>query len=212
MRWIDVAGLPGSGKSAICNPIWPAKIYKTGTLAKMQPGTDEFYPSEWSEFLTHVDGLISKMSIRLDAIITRRLTDQAFSKMALVSKIKNSKIFMQTAFVQRILGIGYRLFDPEGIAEYLRLMPVSLGVALLDADDETLRWRNINRCNGNCGKNFSFMITPQMREVMDIIRRGVRERGVPLLELDTTRPADENIRNLLAFAHSAARLADSRAA
>ena len=129
--------------------------------------------------------------------------------MALVSTINKPKVFIQTAFIQRLLGIGWRLFDPEGFAQYLRLMPVSVGVALLDADDETIRWRNIKRRNVTRGKDFSFMITPRIREVMDIIRHGLRERGIPLLELDTTRPVDDNIKDLLAFADSTAKIADT---
>ena len=196
MQWIDVAGLPGSGKSTICNPLWVPTMFRVG---------DASYPPEWEEFIVYINDLIDMMHQK-EAAGCRQLNHKAFTKMVRVIRTKSSKIFMQTAFVQRGLGIGWRLPKIEDVAGYFRLMPVSIGVAFLDADDDTLRQRNLNR-----GKDYSWMID-RMRNAMGIAHHVLHERGVPLIKLDTTRSVNDNRADLLAFADSTAKAAGSRAA
>lgn len=191
MKWIDVGGLPGSGKSTICNPVWHPRLFRVGNVS---------YPPEWKEFIVCVNSLISKMHPKL-AADCQRLNRIAFTKIARIIRVDNSKIFIQTAFVQRGLGIGWRISHSDDIADFFRLMPVSLGVALLDADNDTLRQRNLNR-----NVNYSYMIKP-MRKAMEVARYILQERGIPLLELNTTRPADDNRAELLAFADRATKAA-----
>jgi hypothetical protein len=190
MQWIDVAGIPGSGKSTICEPLWSYRKFRSGFDA---------YPAEWKEFIACVNRLISRMN-QNKARDCMRLNSKAFSKMARVIRADSPKVFIQTAFAQRGLGIGWRIPYSDDIADFFRLMPVSVGVAFLDADNDTLRQRNLNRAD-----NYSQMIIP-MRRAMEIARDVLHKRGVPVLELNTTRPADDNRAKLLAFADSATKV------
>jgi len=112
-----------------------------------------------------------------------------------VSRLSGERVYIQTGLAQRGLGIGWRLADPEAIAEYFDLMPVSLGVAFLDCDVETLQRRNVAR-----GKDRGYMVQPMVRPLR--IACGVLDdRRVPITVIDTRRSVAECRAHLAEFEH-----------
>jgi len=195
MRWIDVAGAPGVGKSTLMDGFWPPRCIQWD---------EKPYPEEWSEFLMVVDRLLKKIQRHPSIGACKSMIQRSFRKIATVSRMQDDRIYIQTGLVQRGLGIGWRLKDPEDIAAYFEIMPVSIGVAILFADVETVQRRNVER-----GKDRSHMV-PLMERPRQIAVEILRDR-IPLLELDTTRLVNENVADLLAFSDRAAKIAHARA-
>lgn len=156
MNWLDVAGPPGSGKSTICYEFWADKeITSDGELP----------PIEWHDFLNETTRLLGMMAPHqkvfvpelgrcLDFFIPAvRMNLRSWKKMAAVARMPADERgpFMQTGFVQRGLGFGWRLHALGGnlneIRHYFRLMPVSLGVVFLRASRDTIEARNRERLN-----------------------------------------------------------------
>lgn len=197
MLFCDVAGPPGVGKSTLTDKLWPPRCIQWD----MQP-----YPDEWADFLAITDGLLKQIADHPSIGACKSMIQRSFRKIATVSRMQDERVYIQTGLVQRGLGIGWRLKDPEKVAAYFEAMPVSAGVAILFADVETVQRRNVER-----GKDRSYMV-PLMERPREIAVEVLRARDVPLIELDTTRPVSENIRDLLAFADRSARAADTGAA
>jgi len=196
MRWVDVAGPPGVGKSTLMDGLWPPRCI----VFDEKP-----YSEEWSEFLIVTERLLQKIKGHPSFSACKSMIQRSFKKIATVSRMQDDRIYIQTGLVQRGLGIGWRLKDQEEIAAYFEIMPVSLGVAVLHAPVDLVQKRNVDR-----NKDRSHMV-PLMERPREIAIEILRDR-TPLLELDTMRPVNDNIRDLLAFADRTARLADSRAA
>lgn len=188
MRWLDVAGPPGVGKSTLCDALWPPDAIVPD---------DQPFPEEWSAFLKCTDRLLEKVSGHPSYHACRSMIGRSFRKMATVSRMAGEQVYIQTGFAQRGLGLGWRLKDTALVAEYFALMPVSVGVALLKADVVTVQRRNVER-----GKDRSFMV-PIMEPVMAIAAETLKARGVPLIELDTREPVARNIDVLHRFAADA---------
>lgn len=131
------------------------------------------------------------------------MMERSFTKMAAVARMEGEGPYIQTGFAQRGLGVGWRLPDPEEVSEFYALMPVSLGVVLLQADVETVQRRNVER-----GKDRSFMV-PLMQRPMEIAEEVLARRGVPLLVLDTRRSVEESKERLRRFACEAMEAADA---
>ena len=191
MRWIDVAGPPGAGKSTLTDELWPPHCISWDGKP---------YPEEWSKFVAVTNRLLKKIQGHPSVDACKSLTQRSFRKIATVSRMQDDRIYIQTGLVQRGLGIGWRLKDPEEVAAYFEVMPVSLGVAILFADIETVQRRNVER-----GKDRSWMV-PLMEKPRQIAIEVLCTR-IPLIELDTTRPINETIAELLAFSGRAARTA-----
>ena len=196
MRWVDVAGPPGVGKSTLMDDLWPPRCITWD---------DKPYPEEWKEFLTVTYDLLHTIRKHPSISPCRSMIERAFMKIATVSRMKGKKIYIQTGLFQRGLGIGWRLKDPEDIAPYFETMPVSIGAVSLFADIETVKKRNVQR-----GKDRSYMVEPmeRPRQIAVEILRG----RIPLIELDTTRPIDESKADLLAFTDQATEADHLRAA
>ena len=191
MRWIDIAGPPGVGKSTLVDDLWPPRCIKWD---------EKPYPKKWSEFLRVTDYLLKKIKGHPSFNACKSMIERSFRKMATVSRMQDDRIYMQTGLVQRGLGIGWRLKDPELIAAYFEIMPLSIGVAILSAPIETVQQRNVKR-----GKDRSHMV-PLMERPRQIAVE-ILSTKIPLIELDTTRPINDNITDLLAFADRAAKAA-----
>jgi len=196
MRWIDVAGAPGVGKSTLVDGLWPPRCIEFD---------EKPYPEEWGRFIAVTNRLLGKIRNHPSVNACKSMIQRSFKKIATISRMKDDRIYIQTGLVQRGLGIGWRLRDQEEIAAYFEAMPLSLGVAVLYAPVEIVQKRNVDR-----DKNRSYMV-PLMERSRQIAVEILRER-IPLIELDTTRLVDDNIRELLAFADSTAKAAYSRAA
>jgi len=196
MRWVDVAGAPGVGKSTLMDGLWPPRCIKFD---------DKPYPKEWKEFLSVTERLLARISNHPSIGACISMTMRSFKKIATISRMKDDRIYIQTGLVQRGLGIGWRLKDQEEITAYFEVMPLSVGVAILSAPVEMVQRRNVKR-----GKDRSHMV-PLMERPRQIAVEILRDR-IPLIELDTRKPANDNIAKLLTFADRAAQIADSRAA
>lgn len=196
MRWIDVAGPPGVGKSTLTDELWPPRCIEWD---------EKPYPKEWDEFLGVTERLLRKIKGHPSINACRSMTQRSFRKMATISRVQDDRIYIQTGLVQRGLGIGWRLDDPEDIREYFEVMPLSIGVVVLTAPIEIVQRRNVER-----GKDRSFMV-PLMERSKQIAIEVLNKR-IPLVELDTTRPVHESKANLSTFSDHAEKVACSRTA
>jgi hypothetical protein len=204
MKAIDVAGPPGCGKSTLCYKIWADKSV---TWDGLPP------PAHWKPFFDELTVLIHLVGDHPSYEAVIRMNDRSAKKMATVERMKapeDKPVFIQTGFVQRILGFGWRFHnmgrDINLIRRALWLMPVSAGVAFLDADLQTLLQRNKDREKNpaTAHENRSFQV-PHMLPAIDIAKEVFRERGVPVLELDVTRSIEVSRAELFGFANQAAR-------
>jgi len=193
MRWIDLAGPPGVGKSTLTDWLWPPRGI---------PWDEKPYPEEWSDFLKVTARLLKKIQHHPSIGACRSMIQRSFRKIATVSRMQDDRTYIQTGLVQRGLGIGWRLDDPEYIEEYFETMPISLGAVILFADVETVQRRNVER-----GKDRSYMV-PLMERPSEIAIEVLQHR-TPLMALDTRRPLNDCLGDLLAFADRAAEAADS---
>jgi hypothetical protein len=219
MNFLDVAGPPGAGKSTICDPIWHHKaIDWDGNLP----------PSSWRPFLDEMTTLFGLIRRHWSFVPAVRMNNRSVRKMATVARmmdvgrqylpvtIRNERgepleyrkhaAYIQTGLVQRGLGFGWRLnqmgADVNLIRRYFWLMPVSIGVAFLEADDATIIARNNARKQvaATAHEDRAFMV-PLMRGAIRIAKEVLHERGVPVLELDVqSQTPDEARGHLLAFA------------
>ena len=177
MKWVDVAGPPGVGKSTLMDGLWPPRCIVWD---------EKPYPEEWGKFLMVTDRLLKKIKGHPSFNACESMIQRSFRKIATVSRMQDDRIYIQTGLVQRGLGIGWRLKYQEEIAAYFEVMPVSIGVAVLFADVETVQQRNVER-----SKDRSHMV-PLMERPRQIAVEVLHDR-IPLIELDTTRPVNDNI-------------------
>ncbi len=207
MLWLDVAGPPGVGKSTLCDPIWgPHDI----------PIKDVLPPSEWHDFcneITRLLGLVQKHSSFVAAV---RMNRRSMRKMASVQKAENlltargpeewdGSTYIQTGFVQRGLGFGWRLndmgIDINELRHFFRLMPVSIGVAMLHSSPETVAERNKARegVKETAHENRAFMV-PLMQPAIELAKECLNERDVPVIEIDTSGDVEASRARLIDFA------------
>lgn len=180
MKWVDVAGCPGSGKSTLCYPMWGDKsvTWDGGAL-----------PSAWIVFSREVKTLFERVRAHPSFSAVLRMNDRTAKKMATVYRMQNDGVFIQTGWMQRILGFGWRLHqmgeDTNLIRAALETMPVSEGVAFLDADLQTLLQRNRDRKNvpQTAHEDRSFQV-PHMLAVIPLAKQVMRERNIPMIEID----------------------------
>jgi len=206
MQWLDVAGPPGVGKSTICDPLWaPHDI----------PIKDIDLPVEWHDFANEVTRLLGLVRDHPSFVAAVRMNRRSMRKMAFVNKAETAagpkewrdrKSYIQTGFVQRGLGFGWRLVDMgkpvEELWHFFRLMPASLGVVFLEADEATLTERNKARetVKETAHENRAFM-APLMKPAIEFAKSALADRGVPVLELRTDeQPIDVTRDSLVAFA------------
>lgn len=197
MRWLDVAAPPGCGKSTLCYPIWGDKSV----------GWDgQLPPAYWRPFLDEITALIGivREHPSIEAVI--RMNDRSAKKMASVERMRDEGTFVQTGLVQRILGFGWRLTDMKRDVNLIRralwLMPVSVGAAFLEADDETIFARNKARESNpaTAHENRSFQV-PLMRPAIAIAKEVLHDRGVPVIDIDVQHQPEAAARyRLLDFA------------
>jgi len=92
--------------------------------------------------------------------------------------------------------------DVNLIRPFFWRMPVSIGVVFLEADDETVIARNKARKEvaATAHEDRAYQV-PLMREPIRIAKEVLRERGIPVLELDVQhQPQDVARAKLLEFA------------
>lgn len=183
MRWIDLAGPPGVGKSTLVDGLWPPRCIEWDK---------EPYPNEWAGFMKVTNKLMKKINHHPSAGACYSMIQRSFRKMSTIFRMNDNRVYIQTGLIQRGLGLGWRLEDQEDIREYFEVMPISLGAIILSAPVDVIQKRNVDR-----NKDRSYMVS-LMERPRQIAIEVLRDR-LPLMELDTTRPIDENITRILCF-------------
>lgn len=184
MRWIDVAGPPGAGKSTLCDPLWgPHDIQFSDTLP----------PAPWQDFSNEVTRLFGLLKDHPSFVATVRMHRRSFRKMTSVFYDEREEAYVQTGFVQRGLGLGWRMVDAgidlNELRHFFRLMPVSIGVAFCQVDPEIVKQRNADRekVKETAHENRAFMVE-LMEPAINVAREELDKRCVPTWAIDTSDP------------------------
>lgn len=191
-----MAGPPGCGKSTLCYPIW-------GDKSVIWDGKPP--PPHWQSFLEEIAILFGLVQDHPSFQAVLRMNDRSIKKMSAVHRMQRDDVFIQTGFVQRILGFGWRLQDMNRDINLIRralwLMPASVGVAFLDADLDTILARNKARegVAETAHENRSYQV-PLMLPSIALAKEVLRERGVAVAEIDVSQSIDESRSCLLAAA------------
>lgn len=188
MLWIDLFGPPGVGKSTIADFLWHPHAIPWQTT--------NTFPEEWAPFLKECQSLLKKVEGHFSYQNCQGMVHRSLRKMAAVHYKNDERAYIQTGFAQRGLGFGWRLSDPEQVRKYYELMPVSLGVVSLWAPTKLVEERNRGR--EAQGENRDYMV-PLMERPREIALEVLKQRGVPLLELDTRRPPEDLRKQVLGF-------------
>lgn len=120
-----------------------------------------------------------------------RMNHRSLDKMAAVSRMPETDRgpFIQAGFIQRGLGFGWRMMalgEPvEETRRFFELMPVSLGAVFLNASPECVIARNHARrlVPETAHEDRSYQV-PYYQEPLRFAKQVLRERGVPVFEID----------------------------
>ena len=203
MRHVDVCGVPGIGKSTLCDHFFP---HRWPDYDGLPP------PEEWKDFLAEVNRLVHLVRDHrncfgqptIAAVV--RMNERSLKKMATVYRMDDPNPYIQTGFVQRGLGFGWRLVDMGAdlreTRRFYELMPVSIGVAFLKAGLTTIFERNEARekVAATAHENRCFQIGP-MVPAIEYAKEILAKRGVPMIEIDVEHQSPAQSRaQLLEFA------------
>ena len=162
-------------------------------------------PAGWHDFLNEVTRLflLIRRHRSFDAAV--RMNNRSIRKIATVARIEGPGPYIQTALAQRGLGFGWRLndldIDLNELRHFYRLMPVSVGVAVARCPAEVVKQRNRDRekIKETAHENRAFM-HDLMLPAIELAVEVLRERSVPIVEIDTAQPVDAARRQLVEFA------------
>ena len=199
MNFVDVFGYPAAGKSSICDPLW-------GHRAVGWDGLNP--PAEWAEFLDEVTKAFYLIQGHPTLSAAVRMNDRSAKKMSTVFRMEGSGPYIQTGWVQRITGFGWRLADMGRdvnlIRPMLRKVPVSAGFVFLSVDPEEAKRRNRARrlVPETSHEDRSHMIDP-MTGAIKIAKEVLHERGVRCISIDVQHQSIDAARaELVAFANA----------
>ena len=205
MRFVDVCGAPGSGKSTLCDPLW---------MPHELPIQDRLPPAAWHDFLNEITRLFFLIKKHPTIHAAHRMNLRSIRKMATVARDGPFKalgggreVYIQTGLVQRGLGFGWRMndmgIDLNELRHYFRLMPTSIGVAVTKCDPEVVKQRNHDRLKvqATAHENRDFMV-PLMQPAIELATEVLRERGIRVIEIDTERPIEEARQSLVDFSRA----------
>jgi hypothetical protein len=159
VRWVDVAGAPAAGKSTLCDCLWPRHL-----AATIDPS------SRWDLFATCARSLINRLPDE-SAQECRVIFERYLRKAATIAAGFGDDVYINTGLAQAGLEIGWRM--EQDISEYFCLMPVSVGVAFLMADEELLVGRNRARSRDRAHMVAGMERTRAMAELL-LLQRGAR--------------------------------------
>lgn len=202
MRWLDVCGPPGVGKSTICDALWGPHAIEPGDVPP---------PPEWHDFCNEITRLFGVIQDHPSFVAAVRMNRRSLRKMAVVHGMYVQKPYIQTGFVQRGLGFGWRLQalgkPVEELYHFWRLMPVSLGVAFLDAPVAEIERRNHarERVAETAHENRAFMVE-LMQPAIAYAKEVLEDRGIFFRSFTTDARDAEAIRaDIVGMADAAAR-------
>jgi hypothetical protein len=219
LRWLDVCGAPGAGKSVTCYAIWSDDQGKEFAARGLRP------LPYWKPYLEEVNSLYELVKDHISRDPCDKhcgqpsirkvvgMNNRSIAKIAAVERERvneylpeeyfrrdgETKVFIQTGLVQRILGFGWRLHEMRRDINLIRTalwrMPVSVGVAFLEADLETLLARNRAREKDprTAHENRSHQV-PHMLACIPLVKEVLRARGVPVVEIDVQHQSVESAR------------------
>jgi hypothetical protein len=168
-------------------------------------------PIGWHDWLNEVTELMRHVFIPPDHpdhhrfVAAVRMNIRSSKKMAMIARKDDDGVYIQTGLVQRGLGFGWRLNylgkDINILRHYFRLMPVSIGVAVLVAPKEVVEERNRERLNNpeTAHENRDFMVE-LMEPGFRILREEMSKRQVPLFEIDATDDIEASREQLVSIA------------
>jgi hypothetical protein len=224
MNWLDVAGPPGSGKSTLCDAIWGP--HDLPIENRLPPAAWHDFLNE----ITRLFHLIKphptfpaalrmvNRSVRKIATVARMPGGSGGIDLRVDDPLDTGARYnlgagaacprgpyIQTGLAQRGLGFGWRLNDMgrdlNELRHYFRLMPVSLGVAITRCPPEVVEQRNHARklVPATAHEDRAHMVR-LMQPAIEIAIEVLRERGVYLIEVDTSGSVDEARARLVEFA------------
>lgn len=216
MHFLDLCGSPGSGKSTLADQLWgPHAI----------PIEDRLPPASWHDWVNEISRLFHLIRKHPTLPAAVRMVNRSVRKIATVARMfqgepiydKNGRVltrsvaetvgpYIQTALAQRGLGFGWRIvdlgIDINELRHYFRLMPVSIGVAVTRCPQHIVEARNhARRLVRETQHEDRSRMVGLMQPAIELAIEVLRERNVPLLEVDTTQPIDDARAQLLAFAN-----------
>jgi hypothetical protein len=172
-------------------------------------------PEEWAPFWNEITRLFRLVDDHPTYPAVLRMCDRTAKKMATVYRMQDDRVFIQTGWMQRLLGFGWRLHqmgrDINLIRPALELMPTSVGVAFLEADLETLIQRNrARRDNPATAHEDRGFQCGHILACMPLAKQVMRERNVPVIEIDVQNQSIDAARQqLLDFAYAGADYAET---
>lgn len=161
-------------------------------------------PAEWDELLAVTDELLEELKDHPTYHLLIGMTKRSFRKMATVYRAQvDHHIYIQTGLAQRGLGFGWRLEERgkvELVRRYFQVMPTSLGVAVVSCPVPVAQQRNLERLDKaeTAHENRQHMV-PLMLPAIGILREVMSERGVSLINIDSTKPIKDARWDLLQF-------------
>lgn len=196
MHWIDIAGPPGVGKSFLADAFWPPHA--------VQP-ENRLPPASWATFINAITDLFDAIRQHPTFNAALRMNRRSIRKIATVSRLPGGNAYIQTALIQRGLGFGWRLNDLgeplTALRPFFEAMPVSIGAGFCTAPQAVIEERNRRRLENpaTAHENRAHMVG-LLLPAIDLAKEVLHERGVPTVELDTTRPVAELRERLIDFA------------
>jgi hypothetical protein len=136
--------------------------------------------------------------------------NKAVRKVATLSRMPGGG-YAGVGLVMRGMDLSWRIEDADAVAEFYSLMPLPAGAISLYADQDTIVARNLERGKKRPSRELSRLafLNDAPRQMAVAI---LRDRGVPVLELDTRHSVDDNLDCIKRFVGLPPAAADAAAA